>query len=721
MSVRQQILDRLRSPDYQPLRRSELARELRLEGDDRREFRHVLREMMEHGEVVRVRKNRFVLPQEADLLVGRISMSERGFGFVTPESTEKTDGDIYVSAENTWTAMHGDTVVVRLIRGSTRRDRAKKGDKLEGRVIRILKRANESVVGTLQKTKWFLYVIPDDPRLNHDIYVKEHDRARVGEKVVVRLAEWKSRHVNPEGEIVEVLGPSTDPGVDILAIIRKHHLATAFPHDVQREVERIPNEVTDADREGRLDLRDEFILTIDPDDAKDFDDAVQVEEKPDGGWRLGVHIADVSHYVRPQTAVDREAQSRGNSVYLVDRVLPMLPEKLSNGLCSLRPHEDRLAQTAFIEFTAKGVPKRVQFARSVIRSRHRLTYRQAFAWLQRREAPADPSQRELHAELHKMWRLAAALRERRFRQGALDLDFPEVKVWLDARGKPERLEKVENDISHQLIEEFMLAANESVAKFIRDRNVPGIYRIHEDPSPEKLEEFRAYLLAMGVQAGNLSQRGEIQKLLARVKDHPQVYVIKLNLLKSLKRAMYAPKPVGHYGLAKANYTHFTSPIRRCPDLLVHRILNALHATASDGKTRGRARAAQGFYDADELKRLAEHCSITERVADEAEEESRKLKILEYFHDQLHRRKLDVFDAVITEVRNYGMFVELTETLTYGLVHVSTLDDDFYSFDDVRQRFVGKRTRKIYRAGDRVRVEVARVDLFKRQIDFRVAE
>jgi ribonuclease R len=741
MDIRARILELLKSPNYRPLRRSELARALRFKDEERREFRHVLRELMQKGEIVRVRKNRFVLPQEADLVVGRISMNERGFGFVVPEAGEDgvpaASGDIYIAAEDTWTAMHGDSVVVRLIHGSTRRDRAGKTDKLAGRVIRILQRANVTVVGTLQKTKWFTYIVPDDPRLIHDIYVKPKQPVRVGDKVVVKLDEWKSRHVNPEGEIVEVLGPSEQPGVDILAIIRKHHLATTFPDDVLREVERYGDSVTAQDIEGRRDLRQEFIVTIDPDDAKDFDDAISVEERPDGSWRLGVHIADVSHYVRPNTALDREAASRGNSVYLVDRVLPMLPEKLSINLCSLRPQEDRLTQSAFIEFNARGGVKKAEFDRTVIRSRHRLTYKKAFALLQQKTAPHDGETKLLHAELHKAWRLASLLRKLRFERGSLDLDFPEVKVWLDAKGKPERIEKVENDISHQLIEEFMLAANEAVAKFIRDRNVPGIYRIHEDPAPEKLEEFRAYLHAMGIQVGNLGLRGEIQKLLQRVKDHPQAYVIKLNLLKSLKRAMYAPKPVGHYGLAKANYTHFTSPIRRYPDLLVHRILVALVATADRSRerkrvaagplaharsypVRGAATATAGFYHVDALKRLAEHCSLTERKAAEAEDESKKLKILEFFHGQLHRHKLDAFDAVVTEVRNFGMFVELLDTLTYGLVHVSTLDDDFYAFDETRQRFIGKHTRKIYKAGDRVKVEVSRVDVFKKQIDFRIA-
>jgi len=690
MDIRTQILKRLSATDYHPLQRAELAVALRLNGAQRREFRGVLAEMVERGEVARVRKDRFVLSQEADLVAGRIVFSEKGFAFVIPETAGARD--IYIAEEDTGVAFHGDKVLARL-----QRERRPAPDaKPAGRVIRILERARDTVVGTLQKTRYFHYVIPDDPRFLHDVYTKPSHGAQVGDKVVVKLAEWISRHVNPEGDIVEVLGKADAPGVDILAIIRKHRLPTKFSEQTLAEVERIPETISAADR---LDLRGKFIVTIDPDDAKDFDDAVNVDELDDGGWRLGVHIADVSHYVTPGSALDREARSRGNSVYLVDRVVPMLPEKLSNGLCSLRPREDRLTQSVFIEFTPKLAVRKVEFASSVIHSRHRLTYKEAFARLQ-----SHDEHEELTRELKKMWKLAATLRAQRFAHGALNLDFPEIKVRLDKHGKPLRIEKVVNDISHQLIEEFMLMANEAVAHHLCHAQVPCVYRIHEEPDLDKLREFREYAQSYGYKVGDVAHRSELQKLLTAVEGKTEEYAIHLALLRSLKQARYAPKPVGHYGLSKKFYTHFTSPIRRYADLLVHRTLARRHVLPLA-----------------ELDKVCEHISRTERTADEAEKDSVELKRLEYFQQQLSGGKLDVLDAVVTRIRNFGFFVELTESLASGLVHVSTLQDDFYHFDSVRDSLVVKRTRRVIKTGDRVRVEVARVDVFKRQIDFRLAD
>lgn len=455
---------------------------------------------------------------------------------------------------------------------------------------------------------------------------------------------------------------------------------------------------------GRLDLRGEFIVTIDPDDARDHDDAVSVEERPDGSWRLGVHIADVSNYVRPKTALDREAHARGNSVYLVDRVIPMLPEKLSAGLCSLFDGVDRLAKTALVDYSPQGVPKRVEFHNSVIRVKHLITYRDAF---QRLNSPDDAGD-ELTRHLKTMWRLASLLRKNRFQRGSLDLDFPEVKVRLDQLGKPVALEKIDNDISHQLIEEFMLAANEAVAGHFKQSRTPGLYRIHENPDPEKLSDFRQFVAGFGIKVGDLTLRSEIQKLIKTLRKHPQEYVLKVNLLRSLKRAFYSHEPVGHYGLAKLNYTHFTSPIRRYPDLVVHRILDALMKHRPTGYLTGH------------LVDVARHCSQTERIADDAENESKKLKTLEYFNAMLRNRRLVPFDALVSDVRNFGLFVELPELMIFGLVHVSTMDDDFYTFDEVRRRLVGKRTRRTFKVGDRVKVIVSRVDLFKRQVDFQIA-
>jgi ribonuclease R len=711
MDIRQKIQTVLAAPNYHPLRRAELARKLRLTAAERRDFRRTLDAMLQSGDIVRVRTDRFVMPQDADLVVGRIEFNERGFAFLRPEQPPETEHpaqqrpDIYVAGEDTGVALHGDKVVVRLHRD---RRKFKAADKPAGIVIRILERASETIVGTLQKSQQFHYVIPDDPRMPHDVYTKPALNAQAGDKVIVKLSEWKSRHVNPEGQIVEVLGKATAPGVDILAIIRKYHLAQRHTEPTLAEADRIPERIPAAEYARRLDLRKKFIVTIDPDDAKDFDDAVNVDELADGGWRLGVHIADVSHYVQPDGALDREARARGNSVYLVDRVLPMLPEKLSNNLCSLRPNEDRLTQSVFIEFTSKLAVRKMEFALGVIRSQHRLTYKEAFAHLQSRD-----DRDELTRELKKMWRLALELRRQRFGRGSLNLDFPEVKVRLDRHGKPTHIEKIHYDISHQLVEEFMLAANEAVAKHICQLQVPCVYRVHEDPDLEKLRDFREYAQSFGYKVGDVTHRQELQKLLKQVEGKPEEYAINLNLLRSLKQARYSPKPVGHYGLAKKFYTHFTSPIRRYADLIVHRTLLSVlqRGGGSDAKVRR--------YSLPELTRMAEHISTTERVADEAEKESVELKKLEYFQQQLQSGKLDIMEAVVCTVRNFGIFVELPDSLVQGLVHISTLEDDFYQYDERRERLVGRRTKRVIQVGDKVRVQVERVDTFKRQIDFRV--
>jgi ribonuclease R len=585
-------------------------------------------------------------------------------------------------------------------------------------VIRILERAHDTIVGTLQHSRNFYYVVPDDPRLVHDVYVQPpRDRpsptsaglrrgkqtaAAVGDKVVVRLEAWESRHVNPDGEIIEVLGPASAPGVDMLSIIRKYHLPTEFPRDVLEQADRISEKIDARQLDGREDLRNEFIVTIDPDDARDFDDAIHVEKVANGGWHLGVHIADVAAYVEPGGALDREARHRGNSVYLPDRVVPMLPERLSNGVCSLNPGVDRLTHSVFIHFDKNGVAKSARFARSVIRSAHRLTYKQAYAIL--KSAPGD----QLSERLHVAWELASLLRRKRFEHGSLDLDFPDVKVWLDEAGKPVRLERVENDESHQLIEEFMLAANEAVARELKNRAVPTIYRIHEDPDPDKLAEYREFVLSFNYKVGDLTHRGEVQRLLDAIRGKPEEQALKIGLLKSLKRARYFPQPLGHYGLAKPNYLHFTSPIRRYADLVVHRAL-AQH----DGKRGPR-------IDMSQVASIAEHISTTERIAADAEIESVRMKKLEFFQRQLDEHNPQIFRAAIVDVRNYGLAVELPDALITGLVHVSSLADDFYVFEPARRQLIGRRSRKRFSIGDEVRVFVVRVDAFKRQVDFAIA-
>src|SRR5215469_10029833 len=711
--IREQILGLLRRKDYRPLDKTDIARELGLKGKERVVVRQNLRELEREGQIVRIRKNRYVLPAEADLITGKLSIHPVGYGFLTPETPGQPD--VFIAAENIGTAMHGDRVVARMSRDAPYG--LIKGRR-EGRVIRILERAHDTIVGTLQRSRNFYYVFPDDPRFVHDIYVrpasqKLTDRrpqtaTTVGDKVVVRLHAWESRHVNPEGEIIEVLGPATAPGIDMLSIIRKFHLPAEFPKDVLDQAGRIPEKVDARQLQEREDLRKEFIVTIDPNDARDFDDAIQVE-KTNSGWRLGVHIADVAAYVEPGSALDREARWRGNSVYLPDRVIPMLPERLSNGVCSLKPGVDRLTRSVFIHFDRHGVAKSARFERSVIRSAHRLTYKQAYAILK------SPARDPLGERLNLAWELAALLRRKRFEHGALDLDFPEVKVWVDKQGKPIRLERVENDESHQLIEEFMLAANEAVAHELKKRAIPTIYRVHENPNPEKLAEYREFALSFDYRVGDLTRRAELQRLLAAFRGKPEEQALKVALLKSLKRARYDTQPVGHYGLAKANYLHFTSPIRRYADLVVHRSLGR------DAALRRPVGAARRPYhpDVGEIASIAEHISATERNAVDAEIGAAQMKKLEFFQRQLDERNPQIFRAAIVDVRNYGLMVELPEALITGLIHVSSLTDDFYLFEPARRQLIGRRSRKRFKIGDEVSVFVARVDAFKRQIDFAI--
>src|SRR5437773_4836308 len=700
--IREQVLALLARKDYRPLDKTDIARKLGLTPSERVALRKTLRELERAGQIARIRKNRYVLPAEADLIAGKLSIHQVGYGFLTPETPGGPD--VFIAAENIGTAMHGDRVVARISR-DTPDDRIK--GRREGRVIRILERAHDTIVGTLQQSRNFYYVVPDDPRFVHDIYVHpERDQqpgtsANVGDKVVVRLEPWESRHVNPEGEIIEVLGPASAPGIDMLSIIRKYHLPAEFPKDVLDQAERISERINARQLEGREDLRKDFIVTIDPDDARDFDDAIQVE-KTNTGWRLGVHIADVAGYVEPGSALDREARRRGNSVYLPDRVIPMLPERLSNGVCSLNPGVDRLTYSVLIQFDKNGVAKSARFAPSVIRSAHRLTYKQAYAILK------SAHQDRLGERLHIAWELASLLRRKRFDHGSLDLDFPEVKVCLDNNGYPVKLERVENDESHQLIEEFMLAANEAVARELKKRATPTIYRIHENPDPDKLAEYREFVLSFNYKVGDLTHRDEVQRLLAAIRGKPEEQALKIGLLKSLKRARYFPQPLGHYGLAKPNYLHFTSPIRRYADLVVHRAL-----AQRDGKQQPR-------IDMSQITSIAEHVSTTERVAADAEIESARMKKLEFFQRQLDERNPQIFRAAIVDVRNYGLAVELPDALITGLVHVSSLADDFYLFEPAQRRLIGRRSRKRFSVGDEVRVFVVRVDAFKRQVDFAIA-
>jgi ribonuclease R len=701
-SLEQRLLELLGSRRYQPLNKTDLAKRLRVSIDRQAGFQKVLNDLETRGKITRIRKDRYVLPEEADLVVGALQVNPQGFGYVVNESGDGR-GDLYVAAENQSTAMHRDRVVARIIRDRVPPQRgSRQRASREGRVIKILERANETIVGTLQRSKNFYYVVPDEPALVHDIYVTLKAGALprtpdVDDKVVVRLEPWEHRHVNPEGEIIEILGSSKKPGVDILSIIRKHNLPVAFPDEVLREADAIPLELINRDLRSREDLRNTPIFTIDPEDARDFDDAIYVA-RTENGWAVGVHIADVSHFVKAGAALDREAFRRGNSVYLPDRVLPMLPERLSNGVCSLRPNEDRLTKSVFVDFNRSGTIRGYRFAATVIRSIARLTYPKAFAILQKK--PGNP----LEEHIHRAWELASMLRKQRFKQGALDLDMPDVRVRLDEQGKAIALEREQNDASHQLIEEFMLLANEVVGKELKRRAIPSIYRVHEDPDPQRLLEFRDQVRSYGLEVGDLAQRREMQRFLKFLVGRPEEGALKIGLLRSLRKALYSPLALGHYGLAKSNYAHFTSPIRRYADLVVHRAFGRLLPDRKGALPRSL-----------DLASISEHVSTTERIAADAEREAVRLKKLEFIARLMqkpHRLK-----GSVIEVRNYGLVVELTEQLMVGLIHVSSLDDDFFVFDPVRRRLTGRRSHMSFGIGDRLVVRVLRVDPFKQQIDF----
>jgi ribonuclease R len=721
------ILELLGRRDYVPLAIQEIEKRCGFSPSKRRELQKILVELERSGQIARLKGNRYGFPLEADLIPGRIRMNRQGKGFLNPDDPKLPE--VMIPAESTGTALHGDRVLVRRDVRPVLQDNGRKPG-LRGSVIRVLERARVQLVGTLQRSKQFLYVIPDEPRIPHDIYVplpRDVGRqANVGDKVVVELRDWPSRHVNPEGEIVEVLGPPTAEGVDMLSVLRNYNLPLRFPKKTLNETRAFGTEVQEEDLRGRVDCRQHLVVTIDPDDAKDFDDAICLQAQPNREWKLWVHIADVSHYVKPGTALDEEARKRGNSTYLVDRVIPMLPEALSNELCSLKPHVDRLTQCAEFLLSADGRVLRAQFYSAVIRSQRRFSYREAFAILQR--PPTDP----IEQMLHQANELTQKIRRTRFKAGSLDLDFPETKIRLDEQGRVARIEKVENDVSHQLIEECMLLANEAVAARLTKRQRPTIYRVHEPPSPERLREYREELLLHQVRCGDLTNRREVQRLLEKLNHLPFGQPLKIGFLKSLMRARYGIEPLGHYGLAKQNYAHFTSPIRRYADLVVHRSLlidgerpnaapdkDGASGQSGNRPSRNAAHRRGDIHSPRQLKEIADHISETERNSDDAERDSRDVKLFAFLREQLESNRLESYRALVIDVRNFGFFVEVSALGLSGLVHLSSMTDDFYIHDPSRAQLIGRRSRRIIKLADQLEVQVAKLDSFKKQVDFKL--
>ncbi|MCC6324588.1 MAG: ribonuclease R [Candidatus Brocadia sp.] len=700
------ILRFVRSKKYRPMTAAELADYFEIDDVEYRRFCDLLHDMEFSGEIVKIKQKQYADPEAVHLTVGTLECNPRGFGFVIPVR-EGGGEDIYISEADMGSAMHGDLVVVRLsAKPKSHQRRREKGKSASGQVVNILKRVNELVVGTFEKTKQLRFVAPDDPRLSRDIYVAEDvsHGAQSGDKVLVRITEWPSRHLNPEGEITEVLGKEGDPRVDLLSIIYQFRLPHTFGQRVLKEAKNVSRAVSEKDIQDRLDLRTSLIITIDPDDAKDFDDAVSLEKDTNGDWHLGVHVADVSYYVKPDTAIDKDARHRGTSIYLPGEVIPMLPEILSNNICSLREGEDRLTKSVFMTLDRKGFLVRAEIRLSVINVTKRLTYNQATAILKdQRDVPVSDEAAEM---LRDMAQLAEALFKNRLGRGALELDLPEISVKLDENGYIRDVEKVERDISHKLIEEFMLLANESVATFMFEKKMPLLCRIHPEPEEDDMREFAEFVRGLKHTRIDPFKSSHLQSLLDKVRGRPEAYTVNLVLLKSMKQAVYAAGEGRHFALALDHYTHFTSPIRRYPDLLVHRLLDQYFS---------RELSSPSVRDAwmTCLPEWAGHCSMTERRADEVEREITKLKLLRFLEHEVGK----IFEGVITGVQEFGFFVQLNKYLLEGLVHIRTLSDDIYQVDKKTMALVGARSRKMYRIGEVVRVKIYKIDFLKREIDF----
>ena len=631
-------------------------------------------------------------PRETGTMTGRLRMARNGAGYLVDPETDKA---VWIEERDLGTALPDDTVTVKL-----------KGVGDEGVLLRIEERAPRSVVGTVTGAGRFTRVQPLSPAYRQEFTVPDAKGARVGDRVVMRFVRWENVHLAPEGEITDVIGPKDDPSLDTLAVMKQQDLPESFPRGVLDAAERVSARL--AEPGPRLDLRRKFIFTCDPASARDFDDALSLETDKQGNRVLGVHIADVSHFVTPGSALDKEAYRRSTSVYLVDKVVPMLPEQLSNGVCSLVPGQDRLAFSAFLTFDAKGNCVARRFAKSVIRSKARFTYEQVMEVIAGRAAsPAgravaprpQPTVRKTILSIHE---LAQQLRRNRFAAGALDMDVPEAQILIDERGMMTGIEVRPYDESHQLVEECMVAANEAVAKELWTRGVKILARLHEPPDPEKLEDLRANLVKLGISCGDLTQQKNLARFLEKVKGSPLEGTLSVMVLRAMKRALYSAEQIGHFGLAKKFYAHFTSPIRRYPDLVLHR---QLASWISGGG---------GRLDFGWLKRAAQNASEREQVADEAERALDEIKKYRYLEEDLRTRR-SVFDAVIGKCTRYGLFVDLPALAVGGMVHISKIADDFVRFDEFHETLAGGG--RTWAVGGKLKVRVEKVDFDRRQIDF----
>ena len=714
-SHRERILQFLARFPHESFKLKELSRRMGIRtGKDEQIFKRALRSLQDENKILRIRGKRYGHLHETQLFIGSLEVTSRGFGIVT---VEESGEELFVQHENLGDAAHGDTVEVSLLAQSTKqKDR---GARREGEVVRIIKRGIQTFVGTIERTHKQFFAVPDDRRMAREILIaKEHLReAKEGDKVVVKMTVWGKHRQISEGQVVEVLGKSGELSAEIKSVAREYHLTTEFSPEVLLEANAVPSGIPQTEIDRRRDLRNLLCFTIDPEDAKDFDDAVSLEPLQDGNYRLGVHIADVSYYVSDGSEIDKEALKRSTSVYFPQGVIPMLPEKLSNGLCSLRPDEDRLAFTVFMNVSPRGTVKEYEIVESIIRSKRRFSYEDVQELMNRleRSQAVLPSDVPFAGVIRQMFLLSTVLTKKRMKEGSIDFDSTEAKFEFDEQGKPVKIIKKVRLESHRLVEECMLLANRVVARhigFVKKEELikPFLYRVHDSPDPERIGELAVFVDKLGFTLntdGGVTSKS-LQQLLNQVKGTEVENVINEVALRSMAKAVYSDRNIGHYGLAFDYYSHFTSPIRRYPDLIVHRMLKR-YAAGISLQERNALRQR--------LPYIAKQSSVMERAAMEAERTAVKVMQVEY----MKRHIGDEFHAVISGVTNFGIFVELTDLLVQGLLHVRDLSDDYYVYDEKQYTLKGRRTGKQYRLGDTLEVKVVRVNPEDRQIDFTLVE
>lgn len=701
MSVsRDQVLSYFKENPDRPLKIRELSRALNVGEREYNTFRRLIRELARDGVLIKMRNNRYGASGTKDLVTGRLSVHGSGYGLLTREDEGP---DLFIGTSRIGTALHGDKIVARITKNATR------GNRPEGELVRILQRAEQTVVGTFFNDGHNAHVSSDDPRIPIELHIPQDETkdAQSGQKVVAKVEQWEHINTIPSGYIVDVLGDPDTPGIETLMLIKKRGLPLEFPDHVEEASQAIPNEIPAEEMAKRRDIRETVCVTIDPYDARDHDDAVSLDVLPDGTYELGIHIADVSYFVTEGSPLDHEALARGTSVYLPDRVIPMLPEHLSAGVCSLRPDEDRLALSVFVHIQPNGDILKTEIAETLIKSHARLAYENVQRVLDDHPDAPQTNAYPFADMLLKMEALRQNLTAKRKKRGAIDFDLPEPHIALDDKGHPVDIRPTPRLNSHRLVEEFMLLANEVVAQYMTDKGVPILYRVHDTPDLEKLAEFSMLAAAFGhrlPKPDNIKPT-DIQRILEQLQGERIGRVLNSRLLRSMKKALYTPKNIGHFGLACDTYTHFTSPIRRYPDLITHRIVRETINQAGTPEILERRNKR--------LPDIGELSTQREIAAQEADWDATKLMQILYLEDKLG----DHFEATITDVRSMGFFIELDDILIEGLVHVKTLRDDYYSFQEYQGALIGERTGNTYQLGDKVEVQLARVDRQRLLIDF----